>query len=163
MKSLWGEIKDIEQENKPEDILNAQFEIVKENTEGAVIGRVEKFDKTVDDLLSSSTVVAFGTMQSLVAPQAQNYLGETKDISGLTFEAFLSAKKIPNYKYRFMFFQHGVAPYPTKVIIENTIAEQTGMDTVVVCDSEEQFTLLLERVLTSERVMIIVSRLNSYR
>ena len=164
MDSLWGELKEIGQENKPEDLIKSQFDILQEQTEGAVIGRVEKFDKSVDELLSSTTTAALESMQTMMTPQAQSYLGETKDVSGLTFEVYLAARKIPNYKYRFMFVQHGVSPYPTKIVIEKAIAEQVGMDrTVFKCDSEEEFIQSLKLVLSSDRVMTIVSRLNSYR
>lgn len=163
MDSFWGELRDFEQENKPEDILKSQFELLQKQTEGTVIGGVERFDKTVEEQ-SLTTSFAFETRQIMMIPQAQNYLGETKDVSGLTFEVYLTAPKIPNYKYRFMIIQHGVSPYPTKIVLEKAIAEQVGKVTAVFeCDSEEKFIGILKLVLTSDRVMTIVSRLNSYR
>ena len=92
MDSFWGELRDFEQENKPEDILKSQFELLQKQTEGTVIGGVERFDKTVEEQ-SLTTSFAFETRQIMMIPQAQNYLGETKDVSGLTFEVYLTAPK----------------------------------------------------------------------
>ena len=164
MESLWGNIIQYEEEKKPESILAEQFVELNRITDGMVIGRVERFDKTIDELSASPFNSTIESMHDVFSPNAQGYLGETKDVSVLTFEAFITAKAIPNYKYRFMFLQHGLAPFPVSVVLERTICEEIQQDEEsFICNNEDEFKEMLKDVLSSERVMSIVSRLMTYK
>ena len=163
MDKFWGELKDLNTEHKPEDILKEQFDILYNSTNGVVIGQVEKYDQNIEAIISNSIVsdIDFSFMTS---DSAQRYLGETDDSGVFTYEVCLSAKGIPNYKYRFMFIQHGLAPYPTKLIIEDDIAKELRYKGYMFeCKDEKVFITLLAKILKTNRIMSIVSRLNTYK
>ncbi len=162
MDSLWGTITEIEKEKTPEEILEEQFEIIADMTDDKVIGRIERFDKSIDELTMSLPETTVHAMQTMTMPQAQRYLGEKNSESGFTFEVYLSARGIPNYKYRFMLIQRGVSSYPVKCVIEDAIFDGFGQDTVVYSENESDFIELLKKVLSSKRMMSIVNKLYAY-
>lgn len=163
MDSLWGAIIEFNDVRKPETIIEEQFEILSNKTDEAVIGRIEKFNKRFEELSASPVETAVDRMKMITDPPAQELLGEPMFMDDLTFEVFLTAKSIPNYKYRFIFLQHGLAPYPCKLIIEDAIAlEIKSEKSIIFCDSENKFIEILKKILSSNRVMTIVSGLASY-
>jgi hypothetical protein len=162
MDNFWGKIKEIAPEKKPEEIVKKQFDYIYSETNGIVIGRVEKFNKSFSEMNRLPMYDVVQAMNEFSTPQIQKQLGETKDAGTITYEVYLTAKEIPQYKYRFMFIQHGVAPYPSDIVIENTIAQEIGYESDMACDNEENFCELLKKILSSERVMTIVSQLKTY-
>lgn len=162
MSSMWGTIEDFAEERKPEDILREQFDELSSLTEGAVIGRVERYEKSLEDMTAPISK-AFDSMHTTLAGSPQQYLGEIIEGAALTFEAYVTARRIPNYRYRFLFLQHGIKPYPVIVEIEQDIADSLETDIQFECSDETEFVESLGSVLGSQRVMHIVSRLAAYR
>ena len=167
-ESLWGNISDIEHENKAEDILEHQFDILANMTEGRVRGEVRKFDIPFEKgyTISVGNPISniFQDSNKKIIPSIQSFLREYKKKDAITLEAYLKSKNINDYKYRFMVLSHGITPYPVEIYIESTIASDIHSDvSEITCANENEFTIVLEKILKSNRVMDIVSKLAAYK
>ena len=109
----------------------------------------------------ASVAIALGTAGGKTV-DVQESLGkigeETKK-----FEFFLSTPSNSKYRYRLLFFQYGMANYPVKVVLEQSIADSISgkrkAEYVIDCNSRDELEELVMQVLTSKRVVKVMQEL----
>ena len=169
--SKWGELEEDKLVAKPEDIVREQCYYLSELTNNVVRGYVKTIDNPIQDDLdcpSASEGTATSFEKSRYAYDAFNAtsskLGEINPNVAIAFEFYLKTDFLPNYKYRIMFFEHGLSASPVRVMIESDVCDEISLDDVPhIYNDEAQFDDILGRILRSKRVMSIVSKMATYK
>lgn len=91
-------------------------------------------------------------------PNVQKNLGEVED-SKFVFEFYITSRATPNYKYRVMFIEYGIAFYPVTITLDETIAEEIKETTKIECQTQEVFEEKLEMILGSAKLEQIINNL----
>ncbi len=160
---------DTESEELPKRILEKQCVYLNKNTKGIVIGRVAAYDGKIDPYefyYTKRKNVEYGkeeilTEQDPEKAYVQDFLGEVGE-NRFTYEFFLTSKSTPEYKFRVLFLQYGLAGYPAKLVLEEGIADEISSSEekyFYLLGNREEYEELLGRILNSERFTDIVTKL----
>lgn len=106
----------------PEEVIQEYAEQLKENTRNYVKGIVEPYTGKIE------SYIRFGLTTALDITSDKKYdiqkdlgvIGDTKK----KFEFYLGSDKLPNYKFRIMFFEYEIGIYPVKIVLEQRIADE---------------------------------------
>lgn len=127
-------------------------------------GNVKEFEGPIEPyrLLSGMPSLTAG-LSRMTQIDIQDELGEIGEESSLKFEFFLSAPKIPNYKYRILFLEYGIRMYPVKVVLEQGIADELNGEEdsgyIYELESGRELEELLIRIIDSKKITRIVQDL----
>lgn len=145
MKSLWGDLSDIEEIKTPQEILNEQASFLNSFTESTVLAKLIK-----------ARPIQFGKELEF----------SRDDI--FKFEFLLTCPKIPNYSYKIFRMEHSVQLYPISLRIEESIIEEIEplndkykLYDEVIANDEKEFLSILKDVLSSKTIMKVISSLIS--
>ncbi len=69
----------------------------------------------------------------------------------VTFEFFITSVATPNYKYRVMFVEYGIAFFPVYLTLDESIALELA--------NQEEFEKILEKILNSEKIEKVINNL----
>ncbi len=152
----------------PKKILEEQCGNLTRSTNGIVIARVAEYTGNIEsyiipgisDRLKTSTMQLNEIFEDRKI-NIQTVLGEMGD-EPFTYEFFLSSKSMPDYKFRIMFLKNGIMGYPLKIVLEEGIAEEINDSNhgyTYMIQNQEQFLVILKKILNSARVTDIVTRL----
>ncbi len=152
----------------PKKILEEQCVNLTKSTNSIVIARVSEYTGNIESYqipgLSKQLQYSSSQWTELLKDQTvniQSALGEIGD-APFTYEFFLSSKNMPDYKFRIMFLKNGIMGYPLKIVLEEGIAEEindSDCGYIYILQNQAQFLDLLRKILNSERVTEIVTRL----
>ena len=164
MGSLWENNFEKSDIKSPREIIQEQCEELANITKGKITARITEYDGTIyesDDknILKSSLLEKYSGFEL----DLKNKLGEISDT--LTYEFFLTSKNTPKYKYRVFFLRHKIIPYPVKILLENSIAEEldfpNNSETVIICDNENELLIILKKIFNSNKVRTVINTLLS--
>ena len=132
-------------------------------TNGFVTGIVNSYDGPIEsyDTLSgmASLVAALGTSQKY---NIQNDLGEI-GYRLFKFEFYLTSSKLPNYKFRVMFFEYGLGGYPVKIILEQGLADEIfkreDADYIFEIQTKAELENTVTKILASKRAIRVIQGL----
>lgn len=147
---------------------------IKQETNGIIIGTVEKYDGPVESYTTtisspSSSIVGISKMLSSLSPAEKNIdvdiqtdLGKIGDKS-FKYEFYLSTPSFEQYKYRVCFLEFGIANYPVKVVLEKSIADSISIkpnsDCIIICNNRAELEELVTRMIFSKRIINIMQEL----
>ncbi len=155
MKNLWKkEFHAQKTSDTAESILEGQCTFLLQQTNGKIIAKVSAYDGPKDnDFSETIKMPSFMKM-----PNVQKNLGEVED-SKFVFEFYITSRATPNYKYRVMFIEYGIAFYPVTITLDETIAEEIKETTKIECQTQEVFEEKLEMILGSAKLEQIINNL----
>lgn len=162
--SMWAQIESRNPERKPEVILKEQCDIISDQYPEVLLARTQRMDKSLDEYTKGPLANMTDVMSGIAGTRSvDSLLGETDDDKSITYELFVTSPRIPSYKYRILFLQHGLSAYPTYVYVEKPIRDEI-QDTQFPkkVENESDFLTLIREVLGSERVRDVLSRIVSY-
>lgn len=142
---------------------------IQEETDGVITGIVAEYNgavesytevyKSVPAAASLVTALTRATQPSeqVVKVDIQNNLGKQGDTIK-KYEVYLCTPVFKQYKYRICFLQHGIANYPVKVVLEQSIADEInkrGLNSscTYLCEKPSSLEELMLNILNS-KIMI---------
>lgn len=86
-------------------------------------------------------------------------LAEGKTVT--KFECFLYTSGYEKYRYRMFFMKYGTAHYPVQFTLEESIAENIGLNGkyIQICNSRNEVEDLIVKILTSKKVLRVMQEL----
>lgn len=132
-------------------------------TNGIVKGIVNSYDGPIESYSTfsgmASLVAALGTSQR---HDIQNDLGEIA-YEPFKFEFYLTSPKLPNYKFRVMFFEYGLGSYPVKIVLEQGLADeifkQEDANYIFEVQTKDELENKVASILASERAIKVLQGL----
>lgn len=142
---------------------------IAQETNGIITANVEKYDGPVVSYVTSAGLsaslsglqAAFGTAEKKI--DIQESLGKSGEKSS-KYEFYLSTPAFEQYQYRICFLQYGVANYPTKVVLEQSVADeinQHGINSnyIYTCNNRKELEDLIVKIIFSKRIISIMQEL----
>ena len=162
--NLWPDLIKRPAERKPEEILKEQCDLINEKYARVICARMQRLDKSLAEYTKAPLLDMTEAMASLTVPRTvESFLGETDYGRSIKYELVITSPKIPSYKYRILFLQHGLSAYPTYLYVEKPIAKEfQTFSSPEKIESEEAFMQVIAQVLGSARVREVLSRIISY-
>ena len=137
-------------------------------------GAIEPYKKVVTKMPMSGLSAFASAFSSSLQPQEeivevdiQQNLGKTGDTLQ-TYEFYITTPAYEQYQYRICFLQHGVANYPVKVVLEQSIADEInkkGLHSTCIypcCSPSELENLLLDIIYSRTLKTIMQELINIY-
>ena len=158
MSNLWKKEFKAQEIQTPKEILDEQCNELSKITSGKIIAKTEVYDgptySYTTDLTSTISRITEQTYN------VQSDLGEIKN-RDFKYEFFITSKITPSFKYRVMFFQYGITFYPVDITLDETIANEISTDEYITCNSSEEFTEYLCKILNSKKLENVITALLS--
>lgn len=152
MESYWNIKGDIVMsKGTPYDLVQEQCDILAEITDGNVIARIASYDGYYKSHKGQS-----GRSLSDDPVDAWLRLGESNPF---VYEFFVTSKKTPRYKYRICFLYYSALLYPVGISLEQSIAEELGLETEFYMENGQRFIEVLKGILGGEILSKIVKNL----
>ena len=165
MENIWKiDINVCARKSTPRDLVQEQCEKLAEITNGKIIARVADYEGDYKSYSKMSNLALLANAASALTMEsfdAQKELGESGDDGSFVYEFFISSERTPKYKYRICFLYYGALLYPVGITLEQSIANELGVETEFTVDSEEQFTTMLKRILGCDKLSEVLSNLLS--
>lgn len=145
----------------PDKVIKEILSQLPEVTADNVWGEIEHYDGNITSYTKSSIYDFSSALVGEKKVDIQTELG----VSGNTeyrYECYLYSKANEFYKYRMFFVQYNIAKYPVKLVLERSIAESISPATsgyIFHCNNREELEELVERILTSKRVISIMQEI----
>lgn len=137
---------------------------IKSATNGIIIGAIKNYFKPIE----SYTETTFSGLSSIIPTEkkvdfdVQTTLGKIGEIP-CRYEFYLCTPSFTQYKYRICFFQHGIANYPVKVVLEQSVAYSINSNSsyVFICNNRKELEELIIKVIYSKRIISVMQELIS--
>lgn len=146
----------------PYDIVKKQCELLARQTNGKIVARIANYTGPTKNYTKPNVLKSISSMYAEKEISIQDDLGEISLGSDFTFEFFITSTNTPNYKYRVMFLQHGIAFYPVYIVLDESIADELELDIdcdSIKCDSDDDFKQILKKILNSKSVVTVINGL----
>lgn len=159
MKNLWKvDFKAEEITGDAYSIILEQNDYLNKMTDGKIIAKIVEYDGPTHSYTVNN---AFAQTAKIFEPKKiniQDNLGEMED-SKFVYELFITSSVMPNYKYRVMFVEYGIALYPVYVTLDEDIAAEIEEQEEIICETQQEFESKLEKILNSPKLIKIISNL----
>lgn len=139
---------------------------IAQETNGIITGTVEKYDGPVVSYTAVPAVLSgfqsvLGTSEKKI--DIQESLGKFGEKTS-KYEFYLSTPTFEQYQYRICFLQYGVANYPAKVVLEQSVADeinQHGINSnyIYTCNNRKELENLIAKIIFSKRIISIMQEL----
>lgn len=108
----------------------------------------------------ASLAEAIGTITTEKRIDIQDSLGKCGE-EEKKFECFLYTSGYEKYRYRMFFMKYGTAHYPVQFTLEESIAENIGLNGkyIQICNSRNEVEDLIVKILTSKKVLRVMQEL----
>jgi len=156
MENLWklnfNEIEPIT--TKPEVIVEQQCNFLEQLTEGRVTAKVIPYEQLI--------LPRYSKKGQDIEATSSDKLGDIGTIPKMRFyfEFYLTSPSTPKYKFRIMFFDYAKGQYPVELKIDADIATDIREKDYIKCVSENDFIMVLARILNSNKVKNVINALN---
>lgn len=134
-------------------------------TQNIISGSIVKYDGHVTSYTTKDTttavIEALGTISAEKRVDIQKSLGEFGE-EEKKFECFLYTSGYTKYKYRMFFMKYGIANYPVKFTLEESISKSiqgTNSNYIVTCNKRDEVEDLILKILTSKKVLGVMQEL----
>lgn len=138
------------------------LEQLPEDTQNIIWGRIVAYDGHVTSYTSIKTSLAeaIGTITTEKRIDIQDSLGKCGE-EEKKFECFLYTSGYEKYRYRMFFMKYGTAHYPVQFTLEESIAENIGLNGkyIQICNSRNEVEDLIVKILTSKKVLRVMQEL----
>lgn len=163
MENFWNIINNnVDNKNTPRDLVQEQCDKLTEITGGKIIARIAEYEGEYKSYKRPSKLSLMSSALNGISEETFNVqmkLGESGECGTFVYELFLTSEKTPKYKYRICFLYYGALIYPVGVSLEESIAEELGIDSEFDIPNEEKFIEMLGNILGSEKLTEILSNL----
>lgn len=149
----------------PEKVIDNFFDELSNETQGIVLGRIQPYDGHVESYTrrgwasSISLAVAIDSADKVI--DIQDELGASGEIDH-KFECYIYTPAYEHYKYRVFFLKYGVSNYPTKIVLEQSVAESISIGNssyVYNCNNRNELEELLIAIFSSKRLISIMQEI----
>lgn len=132
-------------------------------TNDLVKGIVSAYDGPVESYHTLSGMASLAeALRTSQTYDIQNDLGEI-GYQLFKFEFYLTSAKLPNYKFRIMFFEYGLRGYPVKIVLEQGIADEIfkkeNADYLFEIQTKNELEDIVTNILASKRVIEVIQGL----
>ena len=146
----------------PDKVIEEILEQLPEDTQNIIWGRIVAYDGHVTSYTSIKTSLAeaIGTITTEKRIDIQDSLGKCGE-EEKKFECFLYTSGYEKYRYRMFFMKYGTAHYPVQFTLEESIAENIGLNGkyIQICNSRNEVEDLIVKILTSKKVLRVMQEL----
>ena len=134
---------------------------IKNETNGVITGNIESYDGPVLSYTTMGLRAVLDMTERKV--DIQDSLGKRGEKEN-KYEFYLTTPVFEQYQYRVCFLQYGVANYPVKVVLEQSIANEInkkGMQSnyIYVCNNPSELEELIISVIYSKKVIGVMQEL----
>ena len=147
----------------PDKVIRNLCDQLSEETNGYVVGVIEKYDGIIESYTQKSSMATIAAMlgESEKKVSIQKYLGKIgNEIK--RFEFYLKTPAYEDYKYRILFIEYGTGNYPVKVVLElgvaNEVLDSHG-EYRNMCENPAELEDLIFRVLSSDHIIHVMQEL----
>ena len=149
----------------PEKVIENFFDELYSETQGIVLGRIQPYDGHVESYTrrgwanSISLAVAIDPADKEI--DIQDKLGASGVIEH-KFECYIYTPAYEHYKYRVFFLKYGVSNYPTKIVLEQSVAESISIGNssyIYNCNNRNELEELLIAIFSSKRLISIMQEI----
>ena len=149
----------------PEKVIDNFFDELSNETQGIVLGRIQPYDGHIESYTrrgwasSISLAVAIDSADKVI--DIQEKLGASGEIDH-KFECYIYTPAYEHYKYRVFFLKYGVSNYPTKIVLEQSVAESISIGNssyVYNCNNRNELEELLIAIFSSKRLISIMQEI----
>lgn len=149
----------------PEKVIDNFFDELSNETQGIVLGRIQPYDGHIESYTrrgwasSISLAVAIDSADKVI--DIQDKLGASGEIDH-KFECYIYTPVYEHYKYRVFFLKYGVSNYPTKIVLEQSVAESISIGNssyVYNCNNRNELEELLIAIFSSKRLISIMQEI----
>lgn len=163
MRDLWKKRFDAKEfSDTAQSIIQEQCDYLNKNTNGMIIAKIVAYDGPTQSYIAKPALAnmseVLGAFQKERTVNIQEDLGEIGEGS-FTFEFFITSVATPNYKYRVMFVEYGIAFFPVYLTLDESIALELGVEESMECVNQEEFEKILEKILNSEKIEKVINNL----
>ena len=145
MNSLWDESYKASEIRSPKNILDEQCTYL--------------FDQTNGQIIAKNIIMKKNKRDFEYRDIDDNIINEITQDDLFLYEFILTSKIIPNYKYRIMTYEYEIPFYPVYVSLDDEISSDINVSDEINCESEDDFILLLAKILKSKKVNNVISSL----
>lgn len=148
----------------PELVFIQKAKEIEDVTQQYIVGNVAEYDGKIEsyDQLSAVATLAQTLTMPTIHKDIQNELGEVGE-KNFTYEFFLTAPKLENYKFRILFFEYGISGYPLKVVLEQGIADEINAteesNYIFNINTEKELETVIDNILNTQRVVDIMQKI----
>lgn len=148
----------------PDTVVEEYLSQLPEQTQGIILGKIESYDGPIQ----SYTRKGLASSLSFEIATGDKHIDIQEDLgaSGLTtnkFECYIYTPVYDHYKYRMFFMQYGIANYPMKLVLEESIAKSiSSTDSeayIYKCDTREELEAMIEAIFSCKRVITIMQEI----
>lgn len=149
----------------PDIVVGNLVSQINDETNGIIMGNVETYDGSV--ISYTKTAVLSGLQAALdlgdKKVDIQDFLGKQGEESN-KFEVYLTTPVFEQYQYRICFLQYGVANYPVKVVLEQSIADEINKrgvqsNYIYNCNNRTELEDLFRSIIYSKKVIGVMQEL----
>ena len=147
---------------QPDKVIEMILSQLPEATNGIILGKIQRYDGHVfpyTQMGLSGITNILGASEKTI--DIQKNLGEI-GYEDHKFECFLYTPEYESYKYRVFFVKYGIAHYPVKIILDESIAKSISDSSsgyIYTCDSREDLESLVYNIFNSKRVVTVMQEL----
>lgn len=146
----------------PDKVVEELLAQLPKSTQDIISGKVVEYEGPVTSYTVTKKVAlaeALGAMGTEKRVDIQDRLGaQGEEVK--KFECFLYTAGYERYKYRMFFMKYGIANYPVRFTLEESIAQSIQeTNYIVICNTREEVEDLIFKILTSQKVLGIMQEL----
>jgi len=149
MINKWNIKFDEDMTTPPNEIVEDYCENLKALTDGKIVAKIADYSVPISSYSRSMS-------SSIIEVDIQDDLGPSKYFS---FEFFITSTSTPNYKYRIMFIRYEIEHYPLLIVLDGEIATYLNKAQEIWCKDEEEFKIVLQRIVESPKVRKVINNL----
>ena len=149
----------------PNKVVEEILQQLPEDTNNIVHGRIVEYTGHVTSyttanpsLILGEALTSIGTEKRIDIQDSLGKLGETEE----KFECYLYTSSYDEFKYRMFFMRYGVAIYPVRFTLEESIARSiqgSNSNYIVSCNNREEVEELVYKILTSKKILGVMQEL----
>ena len=149
----------------PEIVVEKLISQIKDETNSMVFGKIDNYEGAID----SYTVPSFAEQISEALGRDRKNVDVQQELGELNketrkFEVFLCTPVYNQYKYRICFIEFGIANYPVKVVLEQSIADEINKagkknSYIYSCANRSELEELIVSIICSKKVISVMQEI----
>ena len=147
----------------PNKVVEEILQQIPKSTNDIIHANIEEYNGHVISYTKKDSVAeVLGAMSLEKCVDIQDSLGKCGGGEEHKYECYLYTTTYEDYKYRMFFMRYGIAPYPVRFTLEESIARDIpdiGIGYIVSCNNREEVEDLIIKILTSKKALSVMQEL----
>lgn len=143
----------------PDEVVRSFMNQLDEVTNHYVIGVVEPYSGHIVSYKTGGIAALSTVISGAKEHDIQDDLG-LRGYGNLSFECYLAAPQLEDYKFRICFFEYGIGGYPVKFVIEQGIADEINKrpnsQYIFKVSNRAELEELLNRIISVKKMIEII-------